>query len=139
MPPTSNTPHKDQNPAPAAGKNPRRRPKRDPALAHEWVGAAVVDLTLARAKRVLKYQSFRAKDNEKIPVLDVYCKNCRRNMEDVTPDSDCSAKVNNEHLIGGDQRVRAKRKHAELPPGAVVMPGPRVNRYGIDAVIRGEA
>jgi hypothetical protein len=65
------------------------------------------------------------------------CLHCRRAYEDVA-DLPCSAKIDNRHLIGGDQREREKRKKNVLPAGAVVVPGPRINRYGIDAVIRGE-
>jgi hypothetical protein len=54
-------------------------------------------------------------------------------------DQPCSAKIDNQHLIGGDQRERAKRIVNPLPPNAVIVAGPRINRYGIDAVIRGEA
>jgi hypothetical protein len=75
--------------------------------------------------------------DQRIDALDVMCGLCRRNYDDVA-DEACSAKINNQHLIGGDQREREKRKKRNLPPNAVVVAGPRINRYGIDAVIRKE-
>jgi hypothetical protein len=118
--------------------NPVKRTNASPDHGHVWVGAAMVDLTEQKARRVLKYQSYRADDGEKIRVLDVYCSACRKNMEDVAT-TPCTAREDNQHLIGGDQSRRAKRKRYERPDSVIPMPGPRINRYGIDAVIRGEA
>lgn len=107
------------------------------SLPHDWIGAATIALTEKEAKHADFRGSLRAKQDRRIDVLDVYCSGCRRAYVDVA-DQPCAAKINNEHLIGGDQRERMKRKHVTLPAGATVVPGPRINRRGIDAVIRGE-
>ena len=127
------------NPAPQAPRKTNHAPvKNVPDRPHAWVGAAVVELTEQKARRAAKYQSYRADEGEKIPVLDVYCSACRRPIEDVR-NQPCAALEDNQHLIGGDQSVRAKRKHVNMPASAVPMPAPRINRYGIDAVINGQA
>ena len=109
-----------------------------PDTTHTWIGAATISLIELHAKIADFRGSIRLKERERIDVLEVYCSGCRRPYEDVA-DQPCSAKINNEHLIGGDQRERMKRKIIPLPAHAVVIPGPRINRRGIDAVIRGEA
>lgn len=108
-------------------------------LSHAWIAAATVELDEATARHANFRQSFRVKVHTRIEALEVYCSACRRPFDDVAGEH-CSAKVNNEHLIGGDQRERAKRKTPTLPAGVTVIrvPGPRINRRGIDAVIRGE-
>ena len=119
-------------------KRPRKPRTPKPDVSHEWLGAAIIPLTSRQGRRVLKYQSFWTDQKQKIEVLDVYCGRCRLNMEDVDKQP-CAAKIDNRHLIGGDQSVRAKRKRAVMPPGAVLIPGPTINRRGIDAVINREA
>lgn len=107
-------------------------------LSHDWLAnAQVLHLETAVAKHAAFRGSFRVKAETRIEALDVICGGCRRAYDDVA-DQPCAAKINNEHLIGGDQRERAKRIVNRLPAGAVVVPGPRINRYGIDAVIRKE-
>ncbi|WP_406425576.1 hypothetical protein [Streptomyces sp. NBC_00842] len=79
---------------------------------HTWVVAAeiVVDDSVAR---VADFRgSFRTKTEQRIDALDTYCRACRRPFADVSK-SDCAAGVDNRHLIGGDQSVRAKRKTHE--------------------------
>lgn len=128
------------NPAPDFPRKSNRNPvkKKEPDRPHAWVGAALVELTEQRARRAAKYQSYRTDKGEKIPVLDVYCSACRRNMEDVR-DQPCAALEDNQHLIGGDQSVRAKRKKVAPPASAVPIPAPRIRRRGIDAILSGEA
>lgn len=109
----------------------------DKDLSHVWVANAQVFIDAKTAKHADFRGSFRVKEATRIEALDVICSLCRRAYEDVA-DRPCAAKIDNQHLIGGDQREREKRKKNTLPPGAVIVPGPRINRYGIDAVIRGE-
>lgn len=109
-----------------------------PDLAHVWVINAQVEVTAKQAKIADFRGSLRVKEQTRIDALDVMCRNCRRAFEDVA-DKDCEAKVNNQHLIGGDQRERAKRKKPTSPFTGVVIPGPRINRRGIDGVLSREA
>lgn len=118
--------HSQPNPAPE-GKD----------LTHTWVVAAMIHVDRKTAKQADFRGSFRVKEEQRIEALDVYCEKCKRHYEDVA-DQPCSAKIDNQHLIGGDQSERVKRKKANLPPNAVVVPGPRINRYGIGAAIRKE-
>lgn len=111
---------------------------KEPDLSHTWIVAAEVEVDLKVAKHANLRQSFRAKDGQRIDALEVYCRGCRRPLEDVA-DEPCAAKIDNTHLIGGDQSVRAKRKVPVVPAGSRVVPGPPINRRGIDAVLRGEA
>jgi len=111
----------------------------DPAgddLTHEWVGAATVDLDDKVAKHANLRLSFHASDGQRIDVLEVYCKKCRRPYEDVA-DAPCEEKINNSHLIGGDLSVRAKRKRTVIPPGAERVAGTPINRVGIEALVLG--
>lgn len=122
--------------SPLPDKKPNEKvPEKD--LSHVWLVNAQVFVTAKVAKAADFRGSFRVKEQTRIEALDVMCHLCRRHYEDVA-DQPCEAKINNQHLIGGDQREREKRKVVNLPPGAVVVPGPRINRYGIDAVIRKE-
>ena len=114
----------------------------DVDLSHAWIGAATIPLTEKQAKRADLRCSVILNPLEptKIDILDTYCSGCRRNYEDVA-DQPCEAKINNEHLIGGDQRERVKRKGLQLPPGVQVtpIPAPRINRMGITGILNGEA
>lgn len=116
----------------APNENP---PEKD--LSHKWCVNAQVFVDAKVAKIADFRGSFRVKEQTRIEALDVICADCRRPYEDVA-DQACAAKIDNRHLIGGDQREREKRKKPNLPPGAVIVPGPRINRRGIDAYIRGE-
>lgn len=98
----------------------------------------MVDVDHKTAKVADFRGSFRVKEQTRIDALEVYCQECRRPYDEAA-DQPCEAKINNEHLIGGDQSVRAKRKRVALPDNAVIVPGPRFNRRGLDAVLRGEA
>jgi hypothetical protein len=109
-------------------------------LTHQWVIAAMIRVDHATAKAADFRGMYRVKESERVEALETYCEHCKRAFDEVA-DLPCAAKINNEHLIGGDQSVRAKRKVHNLPPGVVTIPvpAPRINRRGIDAVIRGEA
>ncbi|MGW3690545.1 hypothetical protein [Streptomyces sp. NPDC005125] len=104
---------------------------------HTWVVAAeiVVDDSVAR---VADFRgSFRTKTEQRIDALDTYCRACRRPFADVSK-SDCAAGVDNRHLIGGDQSVRAKRKTPAPPPaGAKIVPGCKFTRHGLKAYVSG--
>ena len=109
-------------------------------LSHSWIIAATIPVTEKQAKRAQLRCSVIFPEAQKVDVLDTYCSGCRRNYEDVA-DQPCEAKINNEHLIGGDQRERVKRKGLQLPPGVQVtpIPAPRINRMGITGILNGEA
>ncbi|MFC5886860.1 hypothetical protein ACFP0N_17980, partial [Kitasatospora aburaviensis] len=80
--------------------------------------------------------SFLAKAQQRVTALEVYCKGCRRPYEDVA-DEKCAAVVDNRHLIGGDQRVRAKRLPAPVAPaGARLVPGHTYSRRGVEAYVQ---
>lgn len=81
---------------------------------HEWVGAATVVLTLAQARHADIRGSFRAPEQTRIDVLEIYCKNCRRPYEDVHGNP-CAAAENKDHLIGGPTGIRAKRTGHTVP------------------------
>lgn len=90
-------------------------------LHHEWVVAAEILVDRATARRARFRSSFRAEGGMRIDELETYCRKCKRPIDEVE-DQPCEAKINNEHLIGGDQSTRAKRK---IPP----LRGPIV--YGV--------
>ncbi|MGL5816670.1 MAG: hypothetical protein ACRCYR_03835 [Phycicoccus sp.] len=127
-------------PRPAVSANPHDPPLPSPAvdLSHSWVSQATIDLDEKLAKHANLRLSFRLPGGTRIDSLEVMCKACRRPFDDVA-DLVCEAKIDNTHLIGGDQSVRAKRNSPVIPDGAVVVPGPRINRRGIDAVLSREA
>jgi len=129
---TENTPPEGQGNDNAPPKPP------EPDLSHQWVGAAMVPLSESAARRADRYQSYRAAEGDKIKVLDIFCEKCRIAYGDERDTGVCAAKVNNHHLIGGNQAVRKKRKVRKLPDNAIPMPPPRrLSRRGVDAVIAG--
>lgn len=111
-------------------------PKKALDLSHVWVVAAEVQVTPKIAKIADHRGSFKTAEGQRIDALDVYCKGCRRPFDEVTGE-DCSAKVDNRHLIGGDQSTRAKRKIPKPLPASRVVPGGRIQRRGIDAYVGG--
>ncbi|MFD7663532.1 hypothetical protein [Streptomyces sp. NPDC059788] len=108
-----------------------------PEHPHTWVVAAeiIVDESVAR---VADFRgSFRTKTQQRIDALDTYCRACRRPYAAVVG-GDCAAAIDNRHLIGGDQSVRAKRKTPAPPPaGAKIVPGGKFTRYGLKAYVSG--
>ena len=103
-------------------------------LCHDWIVAAEVPVDTKTAKHADLRQSFRAQEGMRIDALEVYCRRCRRPLDEVG-DASCAAKVDNTHLIGGDQTQRAKRKIPQ-PPGKIIQT-PVIQRRGIDAYING--
>ncbi|MFG2986239.1 hypothetical protein ACGFYQ_34145 [Streptomyces sp. NPDC048258] len=80
--------------------------------------------------------SFKAADGQRIEALEVYCKGCRRPYDEVNG-QDCAEKIDNRHLIGGDQSTRAKRKVIVPPAGAKIIPGGTLQRRGVTAYVGG--
>ncbi|MEV0254758.1 hypothetical protein AB0H82_10920 [Streptomyces sp. NPDC050732] len=102
---------------------------------HKWVVAAEITVEEAVARVADFRGSFKTKVEQRIDALDTYCRNCRRPFADVS-DYDCEALVDNRHLIGGDQSVRAKRKPAPAPPpGTKLVEGGTYSRYGLKAYV----
>jgi len=102
---------------------------------HAWVIAAELPVSAEVAKYADFRGSFKTKTEQRVNALEVYCKECRRPFEDVA-DEECAAKVDNRHLIGGDQRVRAKRLAPPTPPkGARTIPGESYSRFGVEAYV----
>ncbi|QFG13236.1 hypothetical protein SEA_GILGAMESH_44 [Streptomyces phage Gilgamesh] len=107
-----------------------------PDLSHVWVVAAEIEVT-PKIASVADYRgSFKASEGQRVDALEVYCKGCRRPYDEVRG-GDCSAKIDNTHLIGGDQTKRAKRKVPTPPPNARLIPGGTINRRGIGAYVAG--
>ncbi|MFD0352897.1 hypothetical protein ACFVHW_03995 [Streptomyces sp. NPDC127110] len=106
------------------------------SLAHVWIIAAEIKVEERIAKLADFRGSFTTVDGTRIDALEVYCRNCRRPYEDVA-DRDCEAQIDNRHLIGGDQTVRAKRKIPEMPSSARLIPGGQLQRRGISAYVLG--
>ncbi|MFF3675929.1 hypothetical protein ACFYYS_18395 [Streptomyces sp. NPDC002120] len=123
-------------PAPPITPDPPK-PKKD--LSHTWVVAAEVPVA-PRVASIADFRgSFKATEGMRIDALEVYCKGCRR-LYDEVKGSDCDAKVDNQHLIGGDQTKRAKRNIPKPPPpSAKIIPGGRIDRRGISAYMSGVA
>ncbi|MCD9904608.1 hypothetical protein LUR56_40050 [Streptomyces sp. MT29] len=105
-------------------------------LSHSWVVAAEVPVTPKIAKIADHRGSFKTTQEHRIDALEVYCKGCRRPFDEVSGE-DCSARIDNRHLIGGDQSTRAKRKIPTPPPTSRVVAGGRLQRRGIDAYVAG--
>ncbi|MFD8423502.1 hypothetical protein [Streptomyces sp. NPDC059466] len=105
-------------------------------LAHVWIVAAEIKVEDRIAKTADFRGSYTADSGTRVDALEVYCRSCRRPYEDVSG-KDCEALVDNRHLIGGDQTVRAKRKVPEPPPNAKVIPGGTIQRRGIGAYVSG--
>lgn len=137
-------------PAPSAAPSPAPEPKQKtapppeqpadkeeaPDLSHVWVAAAEVEVTPKIASIADCRGSFKAPEGMRIDALEVYCKGCRRPYDEVKG-SDCAAKIDNTHLIGGDQSKRAKRKIPTPPANARIIPGGTINRRGIGAYVSG--
>ena len=97
-------------------------------LAHEWIAAAEVAIDNKTARRASFRGSFRTEAGMRVDALDTYCRKCRRPLDEVGGEP-CSAKINNDHLIGGNPGERAKRKVHE-PVGKIIKTG-LVDRRGL--------
>jgi hypothetical protein len=129
-------PEPDQVTVPQPKPPASEEPLEAPDLSHVWVVAAEIEVTPKIAKTADYRGSFKAAEGQRIDALEVYCRGCRRPYDEVTG-QDCAAKIDNRHLIGGDQSTRAKRKIPIPPPNARVVPGGHIQRRGIDAYMRG--
>lgn len=122
---------------PASGKSAAAPvPDAKPDLSHVWVVAAEIEVTPKIASIADYRGSFKATEGQRVDALEVYCKGCRRPYDEVRGD-DCAAKIDNTHLIGGDQSRRAKRKIPTPPANARIIPGGTINRRGIGAYVAG--
>lgn len=110
--------------------------RKTPDLSHVWVVAAEIVVAPKIAKMADYRGSFKAAEGQRIDALEVYCKGCRRPYDEVKGE-DCAAKIDNTHLIGGDQTTRAKRKIPTPPANARIIPGGTINRRGINAYMSG--
>lgn len=113
-------------------------PTEDRPNAHTWIGAAEIWLPDKVAKHANLRLSFRAFAYQRVDVLEVYCRACRRPYDDVA-DQSCEATIDNTHLIGGNPGERKKRKIAPPDPDSVVEAGPSFSRVGVDALLHGGA
>jgi hypothetical protein len=130
------TPEPEQKTAPPPEPPGAKEQPEAPDLSHVWVVAAEIEVTPRIAKTADYRGSFKAAEGQRVDALEVYCKGCRRPYDEVTG-QDCAAKIDNRHLIGGDQTTRAKRKIPTPPPNARVVSGGRIQRRGIDAYMGG--
>ncbi|MFJ4988758.1 hypothetical protein ACIP9H_33780 [Streptomyces sp. NPDC088732] len=105
-------------------------------LSHKWIVAAEMEVTPRIASIADFRGSFKTTEGQRVDALEVYCKDCRRPYDEVKGD-DCEARIDNRHLIGGDQSVRAKRKVPTPPPSAKLIPGGRISRQGVAAYVAG--
>ncbi|MFJ2745332.1 hypothetical protein ACIO3O_37375 [Streptomyces sp. NPDC087440] len=110
------------------------KPRRD--LSHKWVVAAEVQVTPRIAGVADSRGSFKSVEGQRIDALEVYCSGCRRPYDEAKG-TDCAAKIDNRHLIGGDQATRAKRNVPVPPPNARIIPGGNVQRRGLTAYVSG--
>lgn len=115
---------------------PAAPPAKPATRAHVWIAAAEIKVEDRLAKAADFRGSFTTTAATRVDVLEVYCRACRRPYEDVAG-RECEALIDNRHLIGGDQTVRAKRKVPTPPPNAKVIPGGTIQRRGISAYVSG--
>ncbi|MFF0754386.1 hypothetical protein [Streptomyces sp. NPDC004267] len=108
----------------------------DTSLSHVWIVAAEIKVEDRIAKVADFRGSFTAVRDTRVDALEVYCRNCRRPYESVAG-VDCEALLDNRHLIGGDQGVRAKRVIPPPPPNARLISGGTIQRRGIGAYVSG--
>lgn len=125
---------KAATPAPPAEPAEPAEPPQD--LSHTWVVAAEIQVETRIASIADFRGSFKTAAGQRVDALEVYCKGCRRPYDEVKG-QDCEEKVDNRHLIGGDQSTRKKRKLPPPPKGAKIIPGEKVQRRGISAYMAG--
>ncbi|WP_435059847.1 hypothetical protein [Streptomyces sp. bgisy060] len=125
------------NASPAGSAMPPQSESRAPQdVSHTWVVAAEIQVD-PRIASISNFRgSFRATAGQRVDALEVYCKGCRRPYDDVES-KPCEEKMDNRHLIGGDQSIRKKRKMPPLPRGVTIVPGGAIQRRGIDAYMAG--
>ncbi|WP_256923085.1 hypothetical protein [Streptomyces albidoflavus] len=121
----------------AAPPTPPVEPSEPPQdLSHTWVVAAEIQVEPRIASIADFRGSFKTAAGQRVDALEVYCKGCRRPYDEVKGE-DCAEKVDNRHLIGGDQSTRKKRKIPPPPRGAKIIPGEKIQRRGISAYMAG--
>nr|WP_237500005.1 hypothetical protein [Streptomyces sp. SID8379] len=131
QPPSPPLPNAPDESEPATEAEPK------PDLSHTWVVAAEIQVEPRIASIADFRGSFKTTAGQRVDALEVYCKGCRRPYDEVRGD-DCAAKVDNTHLIGGDQTKRAKRKPGPTPPpNSRIIPGGTIQRRGIGAYMSG--
>jgi hypothetical protein len=84
-----------------------------PRTAHSWLGACEIRLETEQAETGGQSGFVVLQTGREVleaPVLDVYCRECRRRWVAVAA-AECEAAESNEHLRGGPIGVRASRKH----------------------------
>ncbi|MCX4677625.1 hypothetical protein OG413_20345 [Streptomyces sp. NBC_01433] len=118
---------------PAPPADPVEAPK---DLSHTWVVAAEIEVEPRIASIADFRGSFKTYEGQRVDALEVYCRGCRRPYDEVKG-KDCDEKVDNRHLIGGDQSIRKKRKLPPPPKGAAIIPGGTIQRRGINAYMAG--
>ncbi|MEU8911776.1 hypothetical protein [Streptomyces nigrescens] len=123
--------------AKAAPPEPLAEPTETPPdLSHAWVVAAEIQVE-SRIASIADFRgSFKTAAGQRVDALEVYCKGCRRPYDEVKGQG-CEEKIDNRHLIGGDQSTRKKRKLPPPPRGAEIVPGEKVQRRGINAYMAG--
>ncbi|WP_234335969.1 hypothetical protein [Streptomyces sp. NRRL S-920] len=105
-------------------------------LSHTWIVAAEIQVGPRIASIADFRGSFKTTAEQRVDALEVYCRGCRRPYDEVKG-QDCAEKVDNRHLIGGDQSTRKKRKLPPPPRGAKIIPGEKIPRRGIGAYMAG--
>lgn len=123
------------NPPPPTETAPAPAPAPADTFAHVWTVAAEIKVEDRIAKQADLRSSFTLTET-RVDALEVYCRAWRRPYEDVVG-RDCEALIDNRHIIGGDQTVRAKRKVPTPPPNAKLVPGGTLQRRGIGAYVSG--
>jgi hypothetical protein len=135
-PPRRPISNEERPPLPQAAPAATASPALD--LSHEWVVAADIPVDIGGAKLADMRRFHVVRAATKVKATDVYCHACRRTFSDVA-DTECPAKArDNEHLIGGDQAHRAKRKPVVVPANATRIQGPKIDRRGVRAIVLGE-
>lgn len=85
---------------------------------HKWVGAAVIALSTKEARSADHRGSYRVETKQRVDVLEVYCKVCRRNFEDVK-DTRCEV---GQVLRGGPIDTRKRAQTCDDDEGLLALP-----------------
>lgn len=102
--------------------------------AHTWIGAAEIWVSDKVAKHANLRLSFRAYAGQRVDVLEVYCRACKRPYDDAA-DQPCAATIDKTHLIGGNPGQRKKRKLPVHDETMIREAGPVISRQGIEALM----
>jgi hypothetical protein len=77
---------------------------------HTWVASATVRLTPQEAKTADRRGHYKTKVDQRIDVLETYCRVCRRRYEDVKSNEPCEV---GQVLRGGPIDTRKRREPCE--------------------------